>query len=229
MSNGPQANWEHLRLETFFREFDGVLRTSQKTEAERVRFHAPEFNVFDFITPSENILSDILAFLIDPDGSHGQSTSFLNILIARAGVHPPSPSQRVFVARESLTYTIANHRRRIDLLVTFPEFLLGIETKKYTGEGKNQIAEYCDHLCRASSDRYCLIFLTPTGQESVSINKERAAKLIQTGRLLTWCWEHDILDWLAECLTVCQAPKIQHFLKDFQSYIRTYLATNPPE
>ena len=42
---------------------------------------ASAFNVFDFITPDENILSDIIAEIIFPEGDHGQGAVFLKNLL----------------------------------------------------------------------------------------------------------------------------------------------------
>jgi hypothetical protein len=49
------------------------------------RKQATGFNVFDFIDPDENKLSDVLAWLLDPKGSHGQGDVFLPQLFEHLG------------------------------------------------------------------------------------------------------------------------------------------------
>jgi len=200
----------------------------QKLQTLRLKT-ADGFSVFDFIDPSENVLSDILAFLLTPDATHGQGTLFLEILLNHASASKAPAADNATVAREALTFAIENHRRRLDILVTLPDFMFAIETKKYTSEGQNQIRDYCKHLQKISRNRFCLVFLTRTGEEAISIPKKAAAKLHAEGHLVCWSWEKDIPAWLDKCRRGCKAPKIQHFLKDFQTYIAAYLATNQPE
>jgi hypothetical protein len=229
MARHQATKIDTVRLASFFTEFREVLGNWEKSLVEQARLQAPDFNVFDFIAPSENILSDIVASLLNPDGSHGQGSLFLEILLARVRPEMPLPFGRVRVAREALTYSIPRNRRRIDIFVSLPEFVLAIETKKFTGEGQEQISDYADHLCNISGDRFCLIFLTRTGDEAASIDPIRSRDLQNMGQLQFWSWEQNIPNWLDDCHRACQAPKIQHFLEDFKSYIATYLAMNPPE
>ena len=65
--------------------FDSLAPKIETYRAEiAVRQHTnPQFNVFDFIKPTENTLSDILRFFLDPAESHGQGDIFLLSLINR--------------------------------------------------------------------------------------------------------------------------------------------------
>jgi len=102
--------------------FDSHRKKIQKLRIET----ADGFSVFDFIDPSENVLSDILAFLLNPDASHGQGPLFLQELLLRACPGKTPEIEYATVARESRTYAIEKHRRRIDILVTMPEFVFAI-------------------------------------------------------------------------------------------------------
>lgn len=226
LSNELTFSSEALALA--FQDLGGRLNAARAANFAERREFAADFNVFDFIAPSENVLSDILAFLLDPRSSHGQGALFLEKLMSRlCSARIPNSSNPV-VARESLTYAISNHRRRIDIQVTFPDFVFAIETKKFTGEGWNQIADYCEHLEMVSGNRFCLVFLTRTGEEAGSIDPKKARTLIGNGKLALCSWEADIPAWLRECAAVCEAPKIKHFLEDFVDYIQN-LAINCPE
>jgi hypothetical protein len=216
-------------LSTAFIELSDRLAASRASGALKRRESAAGFCVFDFIAPSENVLSDILAFLLKPDETHGQETLFLEKLLARVCPGKVAEMGGVAVAREALTYTIENHRRRIDVLVTFQNFVFAIETKKFTGEGWNQIADYCDHLERVSQNRFCIVFLTRTGEEAGSIDQKESRRLVREGKLVLCSWETDVPAWLKECGASCGAPKIRHFLEDFRTYIKHYLATKSSE
>jgi PD-(D/E)XK nuclease superfamily len=198
--------------------------------AEQRRLTASEFNVFDFIDPSENVLSDILRFFLDPEESHGQGTLFLRLLITKLWPQLTLRLDHVAVAREALTYTIPLNRRRIDLLVTTQEFVLGIETKKSAPEGTRQVQHYCRHLQNIAGGRpFCLIFLTRSGAEARSITHELASAFKEKGQLASWSWENDIPTWLKQCKVLCKPDKIpdkiSYFVNDFEEYIALYLRT----
>lgn len=189
------------------------------------RSNAPGFNVFDFIDPSENVLSDILKFFLDPKESHGQGANFLHLLLARVRPDVQPDCAQAGVVREASTYSIKLHRRRIDILATMPDFMLAIENKKFSGEGREQIQDYCQHLRNIAGQSFCLIFLTRTGAEASSITPALASGIKKARQLLSWSWERDVPAWLAECKAKCKAVKVRHFLEDFTAYIRVYLAT----
>jgi hypothetical protein len=199
----------------------------RQERAASFRKTAEHFNVFDYISPDENLLSDVLRLLLDPDGSHGQGKAFLDALIRCVNPTFSGDCEDASVAREAVTYTITRCRRRIDVLAAVPRFVLAIETKKFAGEGREQIHDYCEHLRNIAGENFCLIFLTRTGAEACSIAPEIGIALQRKGRLKCWSWEREIRDWLTECVSKCEAPKIQHFIADFQTYIATFLATQP--
>jgi hypothetical protein len=211
-------------LKTAFSKLDALISSHRLRRAKAARDEATGFNVFDFIKPTENTLSDILRFLLDPAGSHGQSDVFLRNILNTVRSQHCIISQEATVVREAPTYTL-QHRRRIDVLVTTPNFCLGIETKKFSGEGARQIHDYCEHLRNISNGAFCLIFLNRTGSEAESIAPELAAGLQKKKQLVIWSWEKSIPQWLDQCRASVTPPKIKHFLNDFAEYISSYLAT----
>ncbi len=221
MSELPRAE-----LVQAFKKLGARLDTCRAEQAEKRRLSAPGFSVFDFIKPTENVLSDILAFFLDPSASHGQGPLFLRTLI---GLLQPAllvDCDKATVAREARTYTIPNNRRLIDILIALDGFVLAIENKKFTGEGRDQIRDYCQHVQRIAGSRpFCLIFLNRTGAEAVSIPEKYARELKDRKQLVSWSWEKDIPSLLRESGRMCESAKIRHFIEDFETYIQTYLAT----
>ena len=227
---GTQLPTEFPRsdLSAAFAAFEPQLAAYREERAEFRRRTAPDFNVFDFIKPTENVLSDILKFFLEPTESHGQGDFFLHRMIRRTHPDLPVSCQGARVTREGPTYSlpIPKNRRRIDVVATLGDFLLGIENKKFTGEGTDQIQDYCQHLKNIAARRpFCLIFLSRTGAEAASIAPELASGYKRNNQLKNWSWERDIPAWLHECHTHCKSDKIRHFIDDFRGYIARYLAT----
>lgn len=212
-------------LTSAFAQLGALISSHRTSEAEKARKEALRFNVFDFIKPTENTLSDILRFLLDPEESHGQSDIFLLEILRGIRVQENISTQDVTVVREAPTYTLQRSRRRMDILVTMSTFYLGIETKKFSGEGVGQIHDYCEHLRNISSGHFCLIFLNRTGSEAESIAPDLATELQKKNQLVIWSWEKSIPNWLEQCRASVMPLKIKHFLADFQKYIARYLAT----
>jgi hypothetical protein len=214
-------------LVTAFARLQALVAKNRAREAHRARTKAIGFNVFDFIRPSENTLSDILRFLLDPSESHGQSDLFIRTILAAVRPGDSIFCQDATVVREALTYTVLRYRRRIDIVATLPNFCLGIETKKFSGEGVQQINDYCEHLRNISNGKYCLIFLNRTGSEAESIAPALAKELQKKRQLVIWSWEKSIPHWLQQCHAAFVPAKIKHFLDDFRAAASTTLPLPP--
>src|SRR5947208_1213741 len=86
-------------LASAFEQFWPKLKKHREVCAENRRRTASGFNVFDFISPSENVLSDILQFFLDPEASHGQGDIFLGLLLARVRPELSAEYKHAIVAR----------------------------------------------------------------------------------------------------------------------------------
>ena len=71
----------HAELRPFFAAVSHCAERAEVQQRRRDKRLATGFNVFDLIEPDENKLSDILADLLDPKGSHGQGDLFLRLLL----------------------------------------------------------------------------------------------------------------------------------------------------
>jgi hypothetical protein len=126
-------------------------------------YGAPRLPLFDLMRPNENALSRIIADLLDPLGTHGQGFLLLNALLRRLGLPTAGFRDVVRVAREVQT----DARRRIDIVVTTPSVLLGIENKPTAGQLPNQLADYYRALeSRAKGRQFALVFLSDQKEES---------------------------------------------------------------
>jgi len=126
------------------------LEIFQKAKDELDIYLASSFNVFDYIDPNENGLSDIIAELLNPNGSHGQGDiflkGFLEIIVEQKGYS----TQNANLIREGTTDFIPNLYRRIDITIEFDsgKSAIGIENKPWAGEQEDQIKDYKEHLSK---------------------------------------------------------------------------------
>jgi hypothetical protein len=213
-------------LQRFCRDAKARIKVDAKRQQRRDLKEATRFNVFGLIRPDENRLSDILADLLDPRGTHGQGDLFLQLLMQKAGFGGEARRvKNAMVHREAPTYGIQKYRRRIDVLVE-AGVLVAIENKVDSGEQSIQIKDYLEHLDRCTHRRpkaYVLIYLTPDCRRPESLSSKQFNAVQECGALLCWSYQTEICEWLAACREKCGASKIRHFLSDFLSYIGTHL------
>ena len=176
------------------------------SELQRLEDLLAEFNLFDVlgISQSENRHSALLAWLLNPQGSHGLRDYFLRnflLIIAEEGVH-----QRVFditpldvdawiledvEASTEVTFKGSRGRyNRIDILLIgqSDEFVCLIENKIHAGEYSGQLRRYLKAVEKEHTEKTILpVFLTPNGVEPeakedakryVSLSHDSMSKLV---------------------------------------------------
>lgn len=209
-------------VQKFFREVHLCVAKADAQNRERDRTQASAFNVFEFIEPDENRLSDILQMLLDPRGEHGQGEIFLRLFLRqlrldRRGLDISSMS----VQREARTHGILRSHRRIDILIEGGVHL-AIENKVHSRERIDQVPDYLEHLrfcARRGKASHALIYLSPEGRAP-----ERLADHVLRGhqecrRLFLWGYGTDLRCWLNACQKRCAAPAVSDFLRQFLAYI----------
>ena len=232
------------RLEMFSSNLREKLKIYRREKRRWDRFLSTDFNVVsEFIRPDENRLSDIIACLLDANGSHGQGSKFLDGFLKRLyekkhfdtdieqrpcflkRLSEKKRSDRVAelsdkqtqVKREDLT----NQRRRIDIIIDFKDFGVGIENKPWTHESNDQLRDYYKYLkgkYKGEDKEFCLVFITPDGDLPDTIDNPK--DLIQKNELYCLSYRSDILEWIEECWQLCESDRFRWFLRDFEEYIR---------
>lgn len=84
------------------------LQLLEKTRTHTDRLLATRFNVFEYIQPNENRLSDLIADLLDPKGKHGQGQVLLREFVKTVCGTSLSAWQFRAIRREVATSFIAN-------------------------------------------------------------------------------------------------------------------------
>lgn len=233
-----QAHDESIK--TFFEGLDYYLSVSQVARRSLARVVAPSFSVFDYIQPNENMLSTIIAELLNPHGDHGQGDIFLRKFLAilgpvkgRPGDWETADLSDAVVVKEARTAYLENDKRRIDICIELSDsndikYGIGMENKPWAIEQEAQLSDYNKHLSRQYDERYVIVFLCPTGRHAESIAPQTWIALKKADRAVVMTYTSGLLRWLEDCHRWCQADKVRHFLKDFMAYIQLHLSGNEP-
>ena len=122
------------KVDNFFSSLQFRFDIFQTAKKEMDVYLACDFNVFDYIAPDENRLSDIIAGLLDPNGKHGQGDVFLREFLKVTGKSENYNVQKRKVIREGPTTYIRKSQRRIDITIDFGKSGIGLENKPWAGE-----------------------------------------------------------------------------------------------
>lgn len=223
--------FHRTQLDCFFRNAERHLTAFENARLVIDRKQATGFNVFHFIEPDENRLSDVLAFLLDPKDSHGQGDLFLRLMFGQLGlVADAKRIQDATVRREAATHNILNSRRRMDIVVDAGAWL-AIENKVDSPEQPEQVKDYLEHLHHytrhSSSVRAALIYLSPNGRLPESVSELQIEEIKASVDLHCWNYHVELRQWLESCHRDCAAPKIRQFLSDLMAYIKENYQREP--
>jgi hypothetical protein len=182
--------------------------------------HATRFNVFGYIRPDENRLSDIIADLLDPRGTHGQGDAFLRLFGTELGIELPDDLAGTTVTREEPTTLLANPLRRIDVVIDFGSSGLAIENKPWAGEQVDQVKDYLDQLTRRYGDQFVLVYLTGDGSPPPSVPLAELDWLERKGRFRLLPYPTGFSAWLEACAARSEADPVRWLLSHFRRYVR---------
>ena len=210
---------EFRALEAF--AHDGQLKELEKLLKEQ---HS-EFDALDFIgklVPSvawEKFHSGVLAWLLDPKGSHGLGDKFLRRFLACVGVRTASADWSSTSVQREWYNEVDDVRGYLDILVlNEPEqTLCAIENKTFSEEHSEQLTRYRKALeNRYTSPNFSkhYVFLTPHGSAPHS---EEERKRWTTATYAT------TLDVLREIIEDIESPPkepVRAFLRQYQTTVR---------
>lgn len=210
-------------LENYF----SIIQTKIELNDGIKKFHgktlAPEFNSFNFWALDENKVSEILAFLLDPNETHNQGDVFLRIFINLLGQsHLIKYIDNVKVQCEFCS----DINRRIDITLFFgnSDFIIGIENKiyEYTKDQNNQIKHYADYLKKISNDNYLLIYLAPQNKQisEFSISEENKNQLLMRSKFIQLSYEKHIINCIHEFRLRSESDRVRSFLWDFEKTLK---------
>ena len=192
-----------------------ALQRAKSLYSERL---APDFNPLDFKKIDEMNLSRIIAWLVRPDGSHGQGAAFLQRLVDLMGVE--WSNEDCSAARVYLEQGTGNGR--IDVLVKSGKRALAIENKPYADDQPFQLERYLEYLDGLGLKDYRLLYLTPNGTApgEKSIRPELSDARIESSHLILVSYSSTVLGWLSACKAICRADRVTVFIDEISRAVR---------
>jgi hypothetical protein len=201
----------------------------ERREAERRAREtaAPDFNVFQFLRSDEYGLSAVIAWLLDPRGSHGHKDQFLKLFFRAFGLALKAGTESATVATEALTDRIAAARRRIDVLVRIGGYRLAIENKPWAPWQAGQVRAYLEQIAREAADGHCLVLIkgTPGTLPEDQLSKTEREKRSGEGTLIDGDYGQ-LGTWLADCAAACRAPRVRYFIEEFATMVSIWFGAS---
>lgn len=217
-------------IEQSINHFFSILCEKKKSYEENYKFFAPrlapKFSIFNFVRRDENALSYIIANLLDPMGEHEQGSVFIELftdfLTHKMGVKPNENLKLIGESHKKakcITESTTNNQRRIDIVIDFGNFGIGIENKPWACDQKDQLRDYSKDLRSRYGDNFLLVYLTGSNWDvsEYTISSNELAKLNQNGHFLQITYQ-DLKEWIIDCEAKCQADRVRNFLRDFADY-----------
>ena len=214
------------------RFFEGVrdrLEILTQYRAEVEAHLARRFSFFHFIDFDENRMSDVFAYLLNPDETHGQGDLFLREFLSELLKEPlewlpESGWSHVRIGREVTTARIEDWKRRIDIEIAFRTnddwVAIAVENKPWAGDQDQQLSDYARHLELMYDGRFKLIYLTPNGEEpseasitSGERKKREDEKQLDYASIRNWASDNG---WLKRAESEVKAERVRWFVSDFR-------------
>lgn len=192
-----------------------TLKEAKKRFADQL---APEFSIFDYFCSDEMALSKCLASLLDPQGTHGQGSIFIQSFFEK--LCPNVTWIKEFEHCNVVTEKQANGQRRIDIHLTFNEGLIGIENKPWAADQHLQLLDYANHLQESSSGKnWLLLYLSnrPPSEDSLPPTKREQ---LEGDKNFIQCNYHELIEWLDACKAKSKALNVRIFLEELIKFIR---------
>jgi hypothetical protein len=185
------------------------------------------FNFFDFFRVNENKMSEILAFLLDPKSSHGQSGTYFRIFCEHFGLPTMDISQSFYICCEKAT----DANRRIDILIKAGDCFIIVESKfRGAQDQKCQLEHYYEFISQKSKTEnqvYLLYVKDGTEPSDYSLPKNGDAwkKLTISGNMRKISFKerhdskHSIYKYLEACRDMTNSDKMRFFIEDLMQHI----------
>ena len=169
---------------------DSVKLISDET-IERRKKSGSEFNIFKVLN-LENKEVPIVRFLLEllnPNGCHYQGDYFLKSFIRNAlSIDEEKIGDDELIKAKVRREVSTIDNKRIDLTIETKSTYIGVEIKVYSHEHDHQLQFYSKELTRSSKHSY-LYYLTPFGEESEELDKNKYESM---------SFKDDIIPWLIE-------------------------------
>lgn len=166
---------------------DSVKLISDET-IERRKKSGSEFNIFKVLN-LENKEVPIVRFLLEllnPNGCHYHGDYFLKSFIRNAlSIDEEKIGDDELIKAKVRREVSTIDNKRIDLTIETKSTYIGIEIKVYSHEHDHQLQFYSKELTRSSKHSY-LYYLTPFGEESEELDKNKYESISFKDDIIPW-------------------------------------------
>lgn len=205
-----------------------LVKNRKKNEAAADSFSSKSFNIFEVlgVESKEVTISRFIAWLLDPNGDHGQGILFLDSFFKN--VLKPSTAyskEQLSALRIETEYPVDTEfnagARRIDIVLHDHKMFIPIEVKIYAGDQKAQCYDYYQ-FAHAKDFQSKLYYLTRYGyqpSESSLLSIDGKSRLVDEN-IRCISFQEDIWDWLSEAKTSNDLLNnlIEGFLKSISEF-----------
>lgn len=220
-------------VQSLINEVNQKLNALETAQALYSRQLAPKFNTFDYINTDELGLSQILADLLNPKGSHGQEEDFLRLFIEYCLPNVTENLtwlpfienlQQIKVFVEEITWK-SGTRRRMDIYLECKaddkNYGICIENKPYAVDQFKQLEDYAKELKERKLNHWHLIYLNEHADtpSKCSINLEYLETLTVENKFSALKFS-GLIDWLRACQIECQNHIVSEFLAQLIKFIQ---------
>lgn len=189
-----------------------VLEVSEKRFARQL---APRFSLFEAFRFDELTLSRCLGNLLDPTGTHGQGTLFLESFLEL--INTSCSADDIKNATVQIEMSILD-RRRIDLVIRCGGTLIGIENKPWAIDQDQQLEDYAAWL-EKQPGKWKLIYLCNSAPSEGSLSEPRRRELYRDDFLKLVDF-HQLEQWLVKVAAPAQALTVRVFIEQLAILIR---------
>tara|TARA_R110001592_G_scaffold352314_1_gene650063 strand:+ start:1315 stop:2472 length:1158 start_codon:yes stop_codon:yes gene_type:complete len=216
-----------LEIKTFLENLQEEINDDKTKRDKDNTSTSSDFNLFNQFFPlGENKTSEILAFFLDPNQTHGQGTIFLNSFLDKIDVSIGEIRKKVKIITEQPT----DSNRRIDIFIEFGnnEYLIGIENKLWAEDQNAQLYDYNEYL-KNKKTSYTLIYLTSYGKEAskISLASKDGKNKLNRDDYLRLSYQDDIIDLIDEWIQECRSQRVIFLLEDFKQYLNFIIKNIP--
>lgn len=199
-------------MERLFSEVGKIIRKSRILQDESLK-RGERFNVFAVVGVNHYELkhSAFIAELLNPEGSHGQGTTFLSIFLKVC-----CPADFKFLLQGVKVYVeYVTKSGRIDILIANKDKqAIIIENKIYAPDGDKQLKRYDEEALKNYTCGYRILYLTRRGDDA----SPKSSKGIAYHKI---SYQTEIVDWLKECIKQCVSlPLIRETLIQYSNHIK---------
>lgn len=203
------------------------------------------FNLFEVLGRTGEVKghSAFISELLDPQGSHGQQGTFLNLFLKQISKKSEceEDSQKKYPALEDFGDLLGESRwdvttenlapvpgditGRIDIVLEGGDsnVILMIENKPYAVDQDRQLERYKEYA-EATHPRHYLFYLTLDGSEPTPAALGDGVRLEE---VICLSYEEDILEWLDECIKAsAELPPVRESIVQYRRLVRK-LAGSP--